>query len=394
MGLAAVARPARPRAPRGAARARAARGCRRRPPPAAPSRAAGSPARRRGRARGRARALRGAAQRGAEAAAAAELALDRHVPAEQAREPARDRETEARAALPARALAVGLGERLEQPRLLLGADPDARVDDLERRALAVGADRTRTSPSSVNLIALPTRLTRIWRARVTSVQIAAAPWTAARRPGAEPFACARWRSSSATSSASSTGEHATSSSGSLPDSIFAASSTSSRTRSRCSPLRWIGAQRGLGGRCAVAGLEVEQELLGEAEDRGHRRADLVAHRGEELGLRLRGALRLAARGLGRLARAVHLRPQHALALARGCAERAAHGAHAHDHRDRQRAAGRQEPGPRRADRGRDRRRDQRHRSAATARTRRSSRARSARAPGTGSGRSATAARTG
>ena len=108
----------------------------------------------------------------------------------------------------------------------------------------------RTSPSSVNLIALPTRLTRIWRARVASVQIAAGAVDCGSTIRRRPFACARWRSSSATSSASSTGEHATSSSESLPESIFAASSTSSRTRSRCSPLRWIVRSAG-SARCAL-----------------------------------------------------------------------------------------------------------------------------------------------
>ncbi len=68
---------------------------------------------------------------------------------------------------------VGLVERLEQAGDLFLGQADARVDDVDLQTpAAVSAsirETDRTPPCSVNLMALPTRLTRICRSRVGSV---------------------------------------------------------------------------------------------------------------------------------------------------------------------------------------------------------------------------------
>ena len=72
------------------------------------------------------------------------LALDGQVPAHQPREAPADGEAEPGAAVAARGRAVGLGEGLEEPRLLLGRDADAGVADGEAQGqLAVRLRRPR-----------------------------------------------------------------------------------------------------------------------------------------------------------------------------------------------------------------------------------------------------------
>ena len=104
------------------------------------------------------------------------VALDPDPAAHQLDQPRGDGQAQAGAAVPPRRRAVGLREGLEDRRLLLGAgcrcrcrvtakcsaDPPAARPFL--RGVGLDAETT-TSPCSVNLMALPTRLTRICRSR-------------------------------------------------------------------------------------------------------------------------------------------------------------------------------------------------------------------------------------
>ena len=69
-----------------------------------------------------------------EAAAAMRLALDPDVAAHQRDELCRNRESQPRAAVPARRRPVRLCERLEDRVLLLPGDADAGIDDAEPEA--------------------------------------------------------------------------------------------------------------------------------------------------------------------------------------------------------------------------------------------------------------------
>ncbi len=99
-----------------------------------------------------------------EARAAARLALDADLAAHQVDELLRDREAEAGAAEAARGRAVGLRERLEEPRLRLARRCRCRcraprsAPACRRRRRSASVTATTTSPASVNLMALPTRL--------------------------------------------------------------------------------------------------------------------------------------------------------------------------------------------------------------------------------------------
>ena len=64
----------------------------------------------------------------------ARLALDPEAASHQRHQPRRDGQSQARAAVPARGRAVGLGEGLEDHGLLLGRNADARVLDAEVQA--------------------------------------------------------------------------------------------------------------------------------------------------------------------------------------------------------------------------------------------------------------------
>ena len=81
------------------------------------------------------------------------------------------------------------------------------------------------------------------------------------------------------------------------------------SESRCSPLREMVSSAARAGQLAPVPASVELQLFCEAEDRGHRRADLVAHVREELGLEPRRVDRLLARA--------HQRGPEAAMAARG-----------------------------------------------------------------------------
>ena len=113
----------------------------------------------------------------AEGRAGAGRALDLDAAAHALDDAPGDREAEAGAAELARGAAVGLLEFAEDAGLLLGRDADAGVAHLERDLAgpAPRLDDDATPPLSVNLMALPARLSSTWRSR------AASPMTRARQ---------------------------------------------------------------------------------------------------------------------------------------------------------------------------------------------------------------------
>ena len=119
-----------------------------------------------------------------EGAPLAGLALDPDAAAHQLDQAGGDREAEAGPAVVAGRRAVGLGERLEDAARASRAGCRCRCRRRRggvrppRRRPSPGSTCTTTSPRSVNLMALPTRLTTTWRSRPAS------PSRASGTPGA------------------------------------------------------------------------------------------------------------------------------------------------------------------------------------------------------------------
>ena len=157
------------------------------------------------------------------------------------------------------------------------------------------ATSTSTSPAAVNLIALPTRLTITCRSRAASPTTSGGTSGATRETSSSPFWCARTprvRSVSPMSSRRSNGSgHEVEPAGldarEVQQVVDQAEQRLGRVLERRQVLALHAPQR-----------RVEQQLR-HADHRVHRRADLVAHVGEEVALG-------AARGLGRLARLLQL----------------------------------------------------------------------------------------
>ena len=155
-----------------------------------------------------------------------------------------------------------------------------------RRSRARRSTRTTTSPRSVNLTALPTRFVSTWRRRRgrrarrrarrrRSQAVSSSPWRApAGRAARRCPRRARARSKSCSSSSS------------LPASIFEKSRMSLMTPSSASPERAGGLD--VARAASPSSVGVAQQLE-HADDAVHRRADLVAHVGQELRLDPRGA---------------------------------------------------------------------------------------------------------
>ena len=219
-------------------------------------------------------------------------AVDPDCAAHQLDQLGRDGQTEPRAAEPAGGRAVGLLERLEDRVQLLGGDADPRVGDRETEDDAVarrvprGRRDTTISPCSVNLIALPTRLTRTWRSRPASPTSASGTSGATRQASSSPLEWARRARVCRVSSSASRREKGIGSRLSLPASILEKSRMSLMTvRSESAELL----TRPRYSRCRGVKLGVEGQL-GHADDAVHRRADLVAHVGEKLALGPAGGL--------------------------------------------------------------------------------------------------------
>src|SRR5215831_15329590 len=90
------------------------------------------------------------------------LRLDPNAPAVHLDDALGDRQAETGAALLARDRAVGLLELLEDLGLIGSGDAGAGVADRNRERPFAAAALIATSPLSVNLIALPTRLSSTW----------------------------------------------------------------------------------------------------------------------------------------------------------------------------------------------------------------------------------------
>ena len=151
---------------------------------------------------------------------------------------------------------------------------------------ASGATRSDTSPDSVNLIALPSRLSSTCRSRVGSPTRSVGTSGAISQTSARPFSWARTATISVTFSRRSLSENPVRSSSSCEASTLERSRMSLIRFSRLSPARrkictylsCSGDERGL------------REQVGDAHDRVHRRSDFVAHAGQEIRLGPAGAL--------------------------------------------------------------------------------------------------------
>ena len=98
------------------------------------------------------------------------------------------------------------------------------------------SSRSSTSPSSVNLIALPNRLVKTWRSRNGSPRsTGAASWGKTWIANSRPLASAGWANIAIACSADSTRLKSTVSSSRWPDSILEKSRMSLITPSRCCP---------------------------------------------------------------------------------------------------------------------------------------------------------------
>ena len=125
-------------------------------------------------------------------------------------EPRGDRQAEPGAAVAARRRRVGLRERLEQP--VASGPPGCRCRCRGPRSVsrcASGAARLRrrrvttTSPRSVNLTALDSRLSSTCRSRVASPTMPAGTPSSTRQPSSSSFSAARGRDESSASSTQS-----------------------------------------------------------------------------------------------------------------------------------------------------------------------------------------------
>ena len=242
----------------------------------------------------------GAGRRGdlePEGRALALAALHADLATHQFGQPAADGEAEARAAVLAADRAVHLGESLEEP--LQGVGGDARTGVLDFAAQArrgpgdVAEAHVRPRPRAVNFTTtLPIRFPAGSAAAARRHGVDRDAGMAGSRltpaPGIRPFWCAWPSSSSTTSPASSTGvERPAGPASNWPASSLEKSRMSLTTASSDWPaLRMRRAQQLGGGR--QAGHLLQQ--FGEADPAGERRANLVAHVGQELGLRFRGGL--------------------------------------------------------------------------------------------------------
>ncbi len=157
--------------------------------------------------------------------------------------------------------------------------------------------RTSTRPRSVNLTALLTRLTRIWRTRTGSPHSCRGTSAATSAARARPLAAARWAIISTVPWTTACRSNGVDSSSSLPASILEKSRIWLMTPSRASATgRQDAGEAVLLGRQGRA-----QEQLGHADHAVEGRADLVAHVGQELALGGAGGLGRLAGGLGQVA---------------------------------------------------------------------------------------------
>ena len=120
------------------------------------------------------------------------LALDTDLAVHQLDQLLRDRQTEPGSTKLSRRRAIGLMERFENAVTSARLETDPGVVDFEShivhsREVSVADTLTPTSPSWVNLIALPIRLARIWLIRVGSPSIRLGTSSATEQCSSRPF---------------------------------------------------------------------------------------------------------------------------------------------------------------------------------------------------------------
>ena len=206
----------------------------------------------------------------------------------------RERQAEAGALGLARVVAPDLPELLEHRLLVLRRDADAGVADrdLDAPFRSLRARPPRVPPSGVNFTAFDSRFSTICL-NLRSSAANRAQLGSTRSSSVMPCRCARSRTSVIALSSASAGRTSDSSSSMRPASILDRSRMSLMSESRCLPEAWMSLRYSS---CFVVQLAEHplEQHLGEADDRVQRRAQLVRHVGEELGLVLVGDFELAA----------------------------------------------------------------------------------------------------
>ena len=210
-----------------------------------------------------------------------ELALERDVAAHRPREATADRQPETGAG----GGPLGLVELLEDHLVQLRRDAGAGVADRDVETSAVHpCSMTWTSPASVNLSAFPNRLTRIWRTRWrSSTTSAGAPVSC--HPKRIPFCAASERCCATTVSTSSRGSNGSTVEGELPGLDLRQVEDLVDQPEQILPAALDPAERRFLLRVERT-VHAREERIGEAEDRVHRRAQLVADVRQETRLRL------------------------------------------------------------------------------------------------------------
>ena len=246
-------------------------------------------------------------ERDGEGRAGAGRALDRDVPAHELRQAADDRQAEASAAVASRGRAVGLGERLEEPRLLRLAHADAGVADRQddtgaafAQRLGAGADHGAAALGELQRIAQQVEQDLAHPGRIADQRVG----RAGRRGGHQ-------RQALALGLRAQRGDDAVDQAGQRERRFLelepAGLDLGEIEQIVDDPQQRL---RGLAHGGQRAPLALAQALglqhLHHAQHAVHRRPDLVAHRGEEGRLRLVGRLCLGARLLGRGERLLEL----------------------------------------------------------------------------------------
>ncbi len=171
--------------------------------------------------------------------------------------------------------------------------PVSRTSKYRKRRSGPSTTRTESStpPRSVNLTALPTRLVRTWRSRTLSLRTTAGTAGSTMATSSMSLSCARGQESSTT--ASIRGRKSTSSSSGREGARFDLGEIQDVADQREQGLARLADRLHIG---ALFGPQFGlQQQARHAQDAVHRRADLMAHRGEKAGLGAAAGFGLVAR---------------------------------------------------------------------------------------------------
>ena len=220
---------------------------------------------------------------------------DGNGPSQHLSKPLADRQPEAGSSKFAGVGVICLTERAEEPVKFRGSDSDTGVNDVDPQPCLVsllssaGCKTRRIPPASVNLTAFPTRLMRICRRRMGSVTMVSGSPPRDSTDRVSPLASARTRINDATSAnqlARRTGdaldfELSRLDLGKIENVGEDIQQMVAVAFDRLDRLDVFGSG------CIA---EIVEKDIGKSEDRGHRRANLVAHIGEEFALGAVGGL--------------------------------------------------------------------------------------------------------